>query len=86
MIKKQKNSGQFYGTTTIGEKGQIVIPAEARKIMGLKKREKLLVFGIGYDMLAFTKLSKVEELTLHLAAKLEFIRKIIKKSKTNKLI
>jgi AbrB family looped-hinge helix DNA binding protein len=46
-----------YGTTTIGEKGQVVIPAEARKSLGSEPGEKLLVFGTGREMLALAKLS-----------------------------
>jgi AbrB family looped-hinge helix DNA binding protein len=79
--KNQINSEQFYGTTTLGEKGQVVIPIEARKAMGIKKGDKLLVFGMGCDMLAFAKLSKVEQFALHLAKRLNVIREIIKKSK-----
>lgn len=81
MTKKKKNGEQFYGTTTLGEKGQIVIPSEARKAMGLKKGDKLLVFGMGCDMLAFSKLSKVEQFAKHLADRLDVIREIIKKTK-----
>ena len=51
----------FYGAASLGEKGQIVIPAEARKAMKLHKGEKLLVFGIGEDMIAFSKLSGLEK-------------------------
>ena len=79
--KKHKNGEQFYGTSTLGEKGQVVIPSEAREAMGLKKGEKLLVFGMGCDMLSFTKLSKVEQFASHLSGRLDAIRKIIKKSK-----
>jgi len=82
MPKKYKNEEQFYGTTTLGEKGQVVIPVEARKAMGIKKGDKLLVFGMGCDMLAFAKLSKVEQFASHLAARLNAIRKIIKKNKS----
>ena len=81
MSKSKKNGEQFYGTTTLGEKGQIVIPAEARKTMGIKKGEKLLVFGMGCDMLALSKLSKVEQFASHLSGRLGAIRGIIKKSK-----
>ena len=81
MPKKNRNGEQFYGTTTMGEKGQIVIPAEARKAMDVKKGEKLLVFGMGCDMLAFSKLSKVEQFASHLSGRLDAIRNIIKKSK-----
>jgi AbrB family looped-hinge helix DNA binding protein len=34
---------QFLGITTLGEKGQVVIPAEARLRMKLKTGEKLMV-------------------------------------------
>ncbi len=80
-MTKHKTTEQFYGTTTIGEKGQIVIPAGARTAMGLKKGEKLLVFGMGHDMIALSKLSKVEQFASHLASKLDAIRTVIKKNK-----
>jgi AbrB family looped-hinge helix DNA binding protein len=34
----------FYGMATVGERGQIVIPAEARKRHGIQAGDKLLVF------------------------------------------
>jgi AbrB family looped-hinge helix DNA binding protein len=34
----------FYGSVTLGERGQIVIPSEARKRHGLEAGDKLLVF------------------------------------------
>ena len=36
---------KFYGATTIGERGQIVVPAEARKDMNLTPSTKVMVFG-----------------------------------------
>ncbi len=81
MTKKNKNNEHFYGTSTLGEKGQVVIPVEARKSMGIKKGDKLLVFGMGCDMLAFSKLSKVEQFASHLSNRLNVIRRVIKKSK-----
>lgn len=36
--------GKFVGSVTIGERGQIVVPAEARKEFGLEVGDKLLVF------------------------------------------
>jgi AbrB family looped-hinge helix DNA binding protein len=35
----------FYGSTTVGERGQVVIPVEARKDMDIKPSTKLLVMG-----------------------------------------
>ena len=36
---------KFYGSTTIGERGQMVIPAEARRDFQITPSTKLLVFG-----------------------------------------
>jgi AbrB family looped-hinge helix DNA binding protein len=37
--------GQYFGTTTLGERGQIVIPKAARELFDLKAGDKLLVLG-----------------------------------------
>ena len=73
--------GQFYGTATVGEKGQIVIPQEARKNMKLKKGDRLLVFGMDDDMLAVAKLSHIEKISSQLAKKLKMINEVAKKNK-----
>ena len=36
---------KFYGAVTVGERGQVVIPIEARKEFDLESGMKLLVFG-----------------------------------------
>lgn len=36
---------RLYGATTMGERGQIVIPAEARRDLRMSPSSKLLVFG-----------------------------------------
>jgi len=35
----------FFGTVTVGERGQVVIPAEARRQFGVESGDKLLVFS-----------------------------------------
>lgn len=79
-MKPGTTQKEFYGATTVGAKGQIVIPAEARKAMNLKEGEKLLVFGMGCDMIAFTKLSNIEKFAAHLSGNLKTIRSILKKT------
>ncbi|MBN2205036.1 MAG: AbrB/MazE/SpoVT family DNA-binding domain-containing protein [Thermoleophilia bacterium] len=37
--------GRFFGTTTVGERGQIVIPKEARDLFAIAPGDKLLVLG-----------------------------------------
>ncbi len=70
----------FFGTTTIGEKGQVVIPAEARKVMGLKSGDKLLVFGMGKSMVTLAKFDQLEKFADSLSERLESIRSILKKA------
>ena len=41
MMKEMR----FYGSTTIGERGQIVLPAKLRKDFHIKKSDKFLVIG-----------------------------------------
>ena len=40
MVKKH-----MFGLVTVGDKGQIVIPARARKIFGIKPGDQLMVLG-----------------------------------------
>lgn len=40
-----KCSRQLYGTATVNEKGQIVIPAEARRDLGITPDMKLMIVG-----------------------------------------
>ncbi|MDR1118142.1 MAG: AbrB/MazE/SpoVT family DNA-binding domain-containing protein [Bifidobacteriaceae bacterium] len=37
--------GRIFGTATVGERGQIAIPAEARKALSIKSGDKVVVFG-----------------------------------------
>jgi len=39
------NKPEFYGSATVGERGQIVLPAKMRKKFNIKAGEKLLVIG-----------------------------------------
>lgn len=34
----------FHGAMTVGDRGQVVIPAEVRRVVGLSPGDKLLVF------------------------------------------
>lgn len=52
---------RFYGTATVGEKGQIVIPHEARKDMNIQKGEKLLVMKAHDGMIALATMDEMGE-------------------------
>ncbi|PKQ32560.1 MAG: hypothetical protein CVT62_00395 [Actinobacteria bacterium HGW-Actinobacteria-2] len=50
---------RFYGAVTVSDRGQIVIPAEARRDLGIAVGDKLLVFGDLEFGLAFGKADQV---------------------------
>ncbi|MBI9052155.1 MAG: AbrB/MazE/SpoVT family DNA-binding domain-containing protein [Anaerolineaceae bacterium] len=41
----RKENQRFYGSITVSERGQIVIPAEARRDLNIEVGDKLLVLG-----------------------------------------
>lgn len=42
---KNSANGKFFGSTTVGERGQVVIPVDARKFFNIKSGDKLIVFA-----------------------------------------
>ncbi|MHA1131437.1 MAG: AbrB/MazE/SpoVT family DNA-binding domain-containing protein [Candidatus Helarchaeota archaeon] len=40
---------EFFGSTTVGDRGQIVLPAELRKKYRIKTGDKLLVIGMSKE-------------------------------------
>ncbi|MFA6995133.1 MAG: AbrB/MazE/SpoVT family DNA-binding domain-containing protein [Patescibacteria group bacterium] len=75
-----KNLDKFFGSTTIGKKGQVVIPMETRKKMLWKEGDKLLVFGLENGVVAITKLGKLKEFASHLEKKMNKVKQYIKKA------
>lgn len=62
---------KLYGTATVGSKGQVVIPSEAREQLGINAGDRLYVIGsceAGYlGLLKEEQLSKfVEKMSLQL--------------------
>jgi AbrB family looped-hinge helix DNA binding protein len=43
MIERRKRDSRIYGTVKVGDRGQIVIPAEARKELDIKPGDLLFV-------------------------------------------
>jgi AbrB family looped-hinge helix DNA binding protein len=71
---------QFFGSTTMGERGQVVIPQEAREALGLEKGEKLLVMGFKGGNLMLMKFSNFKKMQEKLAKTQDFINKILKEN------
>ncbi len=75
----------FYGSATIGTKGQIVIPVEAREDLGLAPGDKVVVIGIKeHGMVGICKLAAVEQMFAQMSAHLDGMRKLIDKTKETK--
>jgi AbrB family looped-hinge helix DNA binding protein len=36
---------KYWGSATVGERGQMVIPADARKALGIEAGDKMVIFG-----------------------------------------
>ena len=72
---------KFYGSTTVGERGQVVIPAEARRDFEITPATKLLVFGSqDHGGLMFTKVDTISEfinMATGMIEKLEGLRKVL---------
>lgn len=52
----------FFGTATVGERGQIVIPADARKRFNIEPGDKILILSApGKNGLMLCKLSAMRE-------------------------
>jgi AbrB family looped-hinge helix DNA binding protein len=55
------NGRKFYGSVTVGERGQVVIPAQARRDHGIQPGDKLLALG-SPDGLALLSAERLLEL------------------------
>lgn len=53
---KNAIKGKIFGTVTVGERGQVVIPVELRKSFKIKSGDKLIVLGKPDEMFSFTPL------------------------------
>ncbi len=68
----------FHGSVTVGERGQVVIPADARREMGIEPGERLLVFRhAGESMLLVTKIDAFQRFLDHHLKLLEQARRTL---------
>jgi bifunctional DNA-binding transcriptional regulator/antitoxin component of YhaV-PrlF toxin-antitoxin module len=75
--------GRCFGTAVLGPRGQLVIPVEARKELGIDTGSRLLVFGhFGGRGLIFIKAEAAEELLNIMSSRIGEIAKLVEESKT----
>ena len=59
--ERMTSKDKVYGTTTVGARGQVVIPADARKDLNLKPGDQLLVIGKFGKLLGLMKAEQLSE-------------------------
>ena len=79
MAKIHDNIPKFYGTTVLGERGQMVIPVEARREANLEPGTKIVVLGGPRgDILMLAKADSIAEMMAHMMDHMSHIEKLIK--------
>ena len=79
MVEMGPNAPDLYGTVTVGERGQVVIPQAAREQLGISGGDKLLVlrgFG-GAPGLFFIKTEIASEILSHAIRHLSDIEELL---------
>jgi AbrB family looped-hinge helix DNA binding protein len=82
--------GEFFGSSTVGERGQIVLPADLRKKFGIHPGDRLIVVGLpgwsgespGHVMLL--KAEVLSKIVQHVEAQQKAFRKILKETQGGK--
>lgn len=71
---------KLYGTATVGTKGQVVIPAEARKALGIEEGDKLYVVGSKTgSFVGFIKEEQLRDMVGKLTASVEDFNAVLEK-------
>ncbi|MES2876630.1 MAG: AbrB/MazE/SpoVT family DNA-binding domain-containing protein [Patescibacteria group bacterium] len=66
---------KLYGTATVGTKGQVVIPADAREEIGIKAGDRLYVVGsTSKKFVGFIKEEQLRQLVEHITDNVELYK------------
>jgi len=71
------NQQKFIGAVTVGERGQIVIPAAVRERLSISQGEKLLVFQLKDDFIMLAKSASIEQFVQHMEHRLSELQDAI---------
>jgi AbrB family looped-hinge helix DNA binding protein len=70
---------KLYGTATVGTKGQIVIPVDAREELGIKEGDRLYVVGSHKGALGLFKEDMLEKFIEKMSIEVENLRALKEK-------
>ena len=82
-----KSHPDIYGTVTIGQRGQVVIPMKARKALKIKQGDQLIVMSGPpgkEDIISFIPVQRVAEFLGHFEDHISLLKKELKGSKGKK--
>lgn len=90
-MKKPKDKlghDKLYGTATVGARGQVAIPAEARKDFGISPGDQILVMGKFGKLLGMIKLDELQSFLEEFSERLDRLDEESKKTlgKSRKLV
>jgi len=78
--------GKCYGSTVVGPRGQLVIPVEARRELGMDAGTRLLTFKILQGRgLIFVKVEAVEEFVNIMSQNINEFTKLVREMRTENL-
>ncbi len=81
--KDTLQSPRVFGSTTVGPRGQVVIPINARKEMGIDAGTTLLVFGGPHGQgLLLVKVDAIEQMMNMVSERLTEFEKLVKDYKS----
>ncbi|MFA5996860.1 MAG: AbrB/MazE/SpoVT family DNA-binding domain-containing protein [Candidatus Paceibacterota bacterium] len=79
--QKSEEEGYYFGVAKIGEKGQIVIPKEARDLFQLKSGDTVVLVGDSSKGLYITKSSMMKEFALNTLSSVGILKNKTSKKK-----
>ena len=72
---------KLFGTATVGTKGQVVIPADARQALGIETGDRLYVVGSAKSgAVAFLPEEKLREMIAHFTSSVDSFKDILEKT------
>lgn len=75
--------GRCFGTAVLGPRGQLVIPVEARKELGLDTGNRFLVFGHFEELgLILVKMEAAERVLNIISSRLDEVAKLVEQNRT----
>ncbi|MFA5188645.1 MAG: AbrB/MazE/SpoVT family DNA-binding domain-containing protein [Patescibacteria group bacterium] len=76
MIQKNVACIKNYGSATVGERGQVVIPKEIRKEMKVRAGDKFFVFSRLHKVIVFIKAENFDIMINEMTKTLENLKKV----------